>query len=107
MWTAADRMRTFTVAPPPESFLQLSQWQWRSRSGASPSSNLTPPQRHVPWSGATGPRLQRLDPYDAPAHRRWIGILPVLLLLCAGTVVAQGRALEAASIIEAWQRTAS
>ena len=45
---AADRMRTFTVPPPPESFLQLSQWQWRRRSGASVSSNATPPQRQLP-----------------------------------------------------------
>src|SRR5438477_11979228 len=49
MRIADDRVRTFTVPPLPESFLQLSQWQYRRRSGASVSSNLTPPQRQLPW----------------------------------------------------------
>src|SRR5256886_11468694 len=50
---AVDGTRAFTVAAPPESFLQLSQWQYRSVSGASVTSNLTPPQRQLPCNAAT------------------------------------------------------
>jgi hypothetical protein len=38
----------FTVPAPPESFLQLVQWQTLSVSGGSSTSNCTPPQRQLP-----------------------------------------------------------
>lgn len=45
--------RPFTVPVPPDSFLQLEQWQYLSVSGASTTSNLTPPQRQLPLSFIT------------------------------------------------------
>jgi len=39
---ALDLTRAFTVAAAPDSFLQLSQWQYLSVAGFSSSSNLTP-----------------------------------------------------------------
>ena len=63
MRIAPDGARTFAVLPPPESFLHDSQWQKRMPSGVVSTSNLTPPQRQVPWSvviaGAV-PTLPRL-----------------------------------------------
>jgi hypothetical protein len=50
---AFDGTRPLTVAAPPESFLQLSQWQYLNVAGASDSSNLTPPQRQLPRTAAT------------------------------------------------------
>jgi hypothetical protein len=38
----------FTVPAPPESFLQLVQWQTLSVFGGSSTSNCTPPQRQLP-----------------------------------------------------------
>ena len=46
----ADGTLRFAVAGPPESFLQLAQWQYRSVSGSPSSSNRTPPQRQLPRS---------------------------------------------------------
>src|SRR4051812_41089754 len=54
MRIAEDGTRPFTVPMLPESFLQLSQWQYRSVSGAPSTSNLTPPQRQLPCSVAIG-----------------------------------------------------
>jgi hypothetical protein len=49
--------RTFAVPTPPESFLQLAQWQNRISSGTSGISNLTPPQRQLPRRAFTWPSL--------------------------------------------------
>jgi hypothetical protein len=54
--------RPFTVAAPPDSFLQLSQWQYLSVSGASVSSNFTPPQRQLPRKAAMSGSLTRALP---------------------------------------------
>src|SRR5438094_6260806 len=62
---AVDGTRAFTVAAPPESFLQLSQWQYRSVSGASVTSNLTPPQRQLPCNAATVRAYWRWDSRSA------------------------------------------
>src|SRR5438067_867632 len=53
MRMAFDGTRPFSVPVPPDSFLQLSQWQYLSVSGAPVSSNLTPPQRQLPRNGST------------------------------------------------------
>ena len=45
---ASVRTRPLTVPPPPESFLQLSQWHAATRSNGWVTSNRTPPQRQVP-----------------------------------------------------------
>jgi hypothetical protein len=50
---AVEGTRPFTVAAPPDSFLQLSQWQYLSVAGVSVSSNLTPPHRQLPGSAGT------------------------------------------------------
>ncbi len=52
-----DGTRPFTVPVLPDSFLQLSQWQYLSVAGASVSSNFTPPQRQLPRSAATAVSL--------------------------------------------------
>ena len=46
-----------TVPAPPESFLQLVQWQTRNVSGMVSTSNLTPPQRQLPLKVVTGSSL--------------------------------------------------
>src|SRR5436309_11865560 len=56
MRTALEGTRKFTVAAPPESFLQLVQWHTRSVSEASDTSNCTPPQRQLPRKVATPTR---------------------------------------------------
>ena len=50
---AFEGTRPFTVPVPPDSFLQLSQWQYLSVLGASATSNVTPPQRQLPCSVVT------------------------------------------------------
>src|SRR3954454_191857 len=50
---AVDGTLPLTVPMLPDSFLQLSQWQYLSVAGASVTSNLTPPQRQLPRSPAT------------------------------------------------------
>jgi hypothetical protein len=52
-----DLTRPLMVAGAPESFLQLSQWQYRRTSGASETSNLTPPQRQLPRRAVMQPSL--------------------------------------------------
>src|SRR5262249_25805904 len=39
---------TFAVPAPPESRLQVVQWQNRNGSGSASASNRTPPQRQLP-----------------------------------------------------------
>jgi hypothetical protein len=48
MRIAAGGTPAFTVPAPPESFLQLAQWQTLSVSGGSSTSNCTPPHRQLP-----------------------------------------------------------
>ena len=52
-----DGTRPFTVPMLPDSFLQLSQWQYLSVSKGSVTSNSTPPQRQLPRSAATAVSL--------------------------------------------------
>jgi hypothetical protein len=55
------------VPTPPESFLQLAQWQNRISSGTSGISNLTPPQRQVPRRALTSPSLYVVALFAAAA----------------------------------------
>src|SRR6187397_1939612 len=46
--------RPLTVPYPPEIPLQNVQWHCDVRTNGSVTSNRTPPQRQLPWSGVTG-----------------------------------------------------
>src|SRR5919204_448518 len=50
---ASVRTRPFAVPTPPESFLQVAQWQKDMFSNSSGSSNRTPPHWQLPRSVAT------------------------------------------------------
>jgi hypothetical protein len=49
----SEGTRAFAVPAPPESFLQLSQWQYRTADGSAVTSNCTSPQRQLPRSGSS------------------------------------------------------
>jgi hypothetical protein len=83
--------RPFTVPVPPESFLQLSQWQYLSVSGASVSSNFTPPQRQLPRRAVTpGSLLPRLAAISTRGVITWL----VVVVLLAAAAYEAAIALE-------------
>src|SRR5437763_11299217 len=57
MRIAAGGTPRLTVPAPPDSFLQLVQWQKLSVSGGSSTSKATRPQRQLPRTAVTQPSL--------------------------------------------------
>src|SRR5215211_2298314 len=67
--TSSLRTRPFAVPTPPESFLQVVQWQNDRGSKSSGTSNRTPPHWQLPRSATEPslPRRHRRDESPAPA----------------------------------------
>jgi hypothetical protein len=88
MRIAAGGTPAFTVPAPPESLLQLAQWQTLSVSGGSSTSNRTPPQRQLPCKVVT------VRAYTRRIARRDLLLLSVAAVLLAAAAYELAVALE-------------